>query len=133
MSLLNVKRTATLRQHPEWFKAPPAVYFNAGSLRDACLDLFKKDASGKRLGRCMIVTDRFISDMGQLEPFKRLLEQVRRNAVFFLGGGVGDVAPARPDSFRHRGLLPPVLSNVASFVVAAWPKRPIRRLIGADW
>lgn len=74
-SLLNIKRTAALTQHIEWFKVPPAVYFNAGALREAFGDLFKATKDGGRLKRCMVVTDRFIEDMGQLEVLKVALRE----------------------------------------------------------
>mmetsp|Transcript_26524 Transcript_26524/g.74220 ORF Transcript_26524/g.74220 Transcript_26524/m.74220 type:complete len:828 (+) Transcript_26524:73-2556(+) len=74
MDLLNIKTLATRQDHIEWYKNPPDIYFNRGCLEEALSDCAKPLRDGKRLSRCIIVTDKVMGMLGYVDRLKDALE-----------------------------------------------------------
>lgn len=74
MDLLNIKTLATRQDHIEWYKNPPDIYFNRGCLEEALSDCARPLRDGKRLNRCIIVTDKVMGMLGYVDRLKDALE-----------------------------------------------------------
>eukprot|EP00525_Craspedostauros_australis_P001362 CAMPEP_0198127910 /NCGR_PEP_ID=MMETSP1442-20131203/48239_1 /TAXON_ID= /ORGANISM="Craspedostauros australis, Strain CCMP3328" /LENGTH=886 /DNA_ID=CAMNT_0043787983 /DNA_START=29 /DNA_END=2689 /DNA_ORIENTATION=+ len=74
MDLLNIKTLATRQDHIEWYKNPPDIYFNRGCLEEALSDCARPLRDGKRLTRCIIVTDKVMGVLGYVDRLKDALE-----------------------------------------------------------
>lgn len=75
MHLLNIRTVATRQDHMEWYKNPPSLYFARGCLEDALSDCAKQYEEGKRLKRCLIVTDKVMGTMGYTKRVEEALEE----------------------------------------------------------
>ena len=73
MHLLNIKTLATRQEHIEWYRNPPDIYYNRGCLEEALSDCSRQMKDGRRLQRCIIVTDKVMGIMGYVDRLKEAL------------------------------------------------------------
>ncbi len=67
--LINIKTVAARRENMLWFQVPPKTYFKSGSVNVALADL-----KGRK--KAFIVTDRFLSENGYVQPIIDRLESL---------------------------------------------------------
>eukprot|EP00600_Ochromonadales_sp_CCMP1393_P006771 CAMPEP_0174966754 /NCGR_PEP_ID=MMETSP0004_2-20121128/7206_1 /TAXON_ID=420556 /ORGANISM="Ochromonas sp., Strain CCMP1393" /LENGTH=871 /DNA_ID=CAMNT_0016215815 /DNA_START=175 /DNA_END=2790 /DNA_ORIENTATION=- len=70
--LLDIKTLAEKQEHMEWYKNPPALYFNRNCTEEALNDLVEKHEG---LSRALIVTDKMMSELGHVQMLRKMLEQ----------------------------------------------------------
>jgi acetaldehyde dehydrogenase/alcohol dehydrogenase len=75
MHLLNIKTVASRQDHMEWYKNPPSIYFARGCTEDAISDCARECEDGKRLNRCLIVTDKMMVTLGYVKRVQEALEK----------------------------------------------------------
>lgn len=74
--LLDIKTVAEKQEHMEWYKNPPAIYFNRNCMEEALNDLTTAKGTGdSRLHRAMIVTDTKMVEMGFVGRLQTALEE----------------------------------------------------------
>jgi len=92
--VLNYKNIAHRRDHILWFKVPPAIYFNRGTLGEGCKDL--KQAG---IRKAFIVTDNAMKVLGYVKRLTNVLDEYSIDYDIF-----SDITPDPTDETVEEGV-----------------------------